>query len=112
MRKGQYIYKAKIVKVYDGDTVTAVIDLGMGVTKTERIRLRGINAPEVRGSEKIAGKRSRDALRGLILNQDVIIETIKDKKGKYGRYIGVIYYAGKSVNDFMVDSKNAVAKEY
>ena len=44
-----YEYKIKeVVKVVDGDTVDIIIDLGFDLTKKERVRLAGIDAPESR----------------------------------------------------------------
>ena len=43
-----YFYHAKIVKVYDGDTCTCEIDLGFNITRRVKIRLVGINTPEIR----------------------------------------------------------------
>ena len=108
-----YRYKAKITKVYDGDTVTADIDLGLGVwVRGEKLRLFGINAPEVRGPEKVKGKESRDFLRELILNKEVTVWTIKDKKGKYGRYLAKVFGDEGDINEFMVKQGNAEYKEY
>jgi micrococcal nuclease len=83
-----YHYRAVIIEVYDGDTVTADVDLGFSVwIRGERLRLARIDAPEVRGADKEAGLAARDFLRGLILDKPLIVETAKDMKGKYGRYI-------------------------
>lgn len=88
-----YHYRAFVTDVYDGDTITVDIDLGLGVwVKGEKIRLYGINTPEVRGYEKIKGIESRDFVRNKILNQDIILKTIKDESGKFGRLLGVVYY--------------------
>ena len=43
-----YNYNAKCIKVVDGDTIDAEIDLGFDIKVTKRIRLAGINAPESR----------------------------------------------------------------
>ena len=44
-----FVYKAKIVRVVDGDTVDCDLDLGFStILKKKRIRLSGINAPESR----------------------------------------------------------------
>ena len=107
-----YCYNALITKVYDGDTVTALVDLGFKIKTTIKVRLAGINAPEVRGKSRPEGLKTRDFLRDLILDQEVIIQTQKDKKGKYGRYIGVIYLKDKNVNELLVEKKLAVKKEY
>ena len=47
--KPDYVYKAYVRSVYDGDTITVDIDVGFGITLTsQKIRLRGIDTPEVR----------------------------------------------------------------
>ena len=48
-----YLYKAKITKVYDGDTCTAIIDFGFHIQQTMRLRLAEIDAPEIRGKERL-----------------------------------------------------------
>lgn len=118
MTKNLYHYKALVTKVYDGDTITAEIDLGLSITaKGEKIRLSRINAPELRGDEREAGLKSRDYLRSLVLNKEIFLQTIKDKKGKYGRYIGEIFITVENgtkvnVNDLLVENKFAVYKKY
>ena len=128
MEKSMYHYKAIITDIYDADTVTADIDLGCGVwIKGEKLRLFGINAPEMRGPEKKQGTISRDWLREEIWETDVsneriydnpvIIKTIKDKTGKYGRLLAVIYMqdsAGQwiNLNELMVELGYAVKKDY
>jgi micrococcal nuclease len=112
-----YQYRAKVMSVYDGDTVRVDIDLGLKTwIKNESIRLYRINAPEVRGSERVEGLKSRDYLRKLILKKEVIIQTIKDKKGKYGRYLGEIWIEKNkkwiNVNDLLVEKGYAAYKEY
>ena len=112
-----YHYRALITAAYDGDTVTAEIDLGLKtVVKGEKLRLHRINAPEMRGEDKVAGKASRDWLRSRILGKAVIIETFKDKRGKYGRYIAEIWLPENdgytNINDELVAQGHAVYKEY
>ena len=81
METSLYHYKAVVRSVYDGDTCTVDIDLGLGTwVHGEKLRLYRINAPEVRGVEREAGLRSRDFLRGQIDDREVYIQTIKDKK--------------------------------
>ena len=113
-----YQYKALVTKVYDGDTITVEIDLGFKTSvKGEKIRLSRINAPEVRGSSREEGLKSRDFLRELILNKEILLETIKDRKGKYGRYLGEIYFKDEegnwlNINNLLVDKGFAEFKEY
>ena len=109
-----YTYKANVIKVYDADTITVVIDLGFKMTFQTVLRLNRINAPEMRGSEKISGKISRDRLRMLVLDKTITVKTNKDKTGKYGRYIADIYVDGidECINDLLVTEGLAVYKEY
>ena len=98
-----YEYRAYVSKVYDGDTITVDIDLGFGIViKSQKIRLVRINAPEIRGDERQTGLVSRDALRDKIGNKWVIIKTLKDKKGKYGRWLGEVWIENVCVNDWLI----------
>lgn len=115
--KNLYHYKAIVTGVYDGDSITVDIDLGLGVWfRGQKIRLSDINSPEVRGDEREAGLISRDWLRAKILNKEVIIETIKDKKGKYGRWLGEIWINEGTeylnVNMLLVTNGMAESVEY
>lgn len=112
-----YHYRAKVVSVYDGDTVRADIDLGLRIwARKKRIRLFRIDAPEIKGEERAQGLKSRDFLRDLILEKEIILQTIKDKKGKYGRYLGEIWIEKDSkwinVNDLMVEKGFAEYRDY
>lgn len=108
-----YEYKAKVIGAYDADTVTLDIDLGCWVhIAKEKCRLLGIDAPEMRGSEKEQGKIARDALRNLILGKEVTIKTTKDKRGKYGRLLVDIFIGEVHVNQWLVDNGYAVKAEY
>ena len=118
MKMNLYYYRARVKSVYDGDTCTVDIDLGLRVwLKGEKLRLYGINAPELRGSERPEGLKSRDYLRSLIDGQDIRIETHRDKRGKYGRYLASIFIQQNSgnwlnVNEELVQKGFAVFKEY
>ncbi len=107
-------YEAFITNVYDGDTVTVKVFLGMDVYTVQKIRLYGINAPEIRGSTKIKGYEARDALIELIYEKKVLLETLKDKKGKYGRYLCILYIEKGNdtinVNEWLVDNGFAEAR--
>ena len=105
-----YNYKAKIIAVYDGDTVTAVVDLGFLHSQEMKLRLYGIDTPEMRGPEKAEGKKVRDIVREMILDKEVEIQSYKDKQGKYGRYLANIVIDGIDLNQWLVD--NGHAKPY
>jgi len=105
-----YQYKAKIIEVYDGDTITAMVDLGFFHFQQMKFRLYGINTPEIRGEERAQGMIVRDILRAMILDKEVTINSYKDKQEKYGRYLANIVIDGVDVNHWLVT--NGHAKEY
>ena len=88
-----YTYNCVIKRVVDGDTVDVDIDLGFGVwLHNERIRLSGIDAPEVRTrdlDEKARGIMSMAFVESkLPQGSTVKIITKEFHRGKYGRIIG------------------------
>ena len=120
-----YEYKAKILKVVDGDTVDVDIDLGFGIwMKDERVRIKEIDTPESRTrdeTEKTFGLASKARLQQL-LPQDIIqiLRTVinkngEDMKGKFGRILGdfQVYYAPtdstRPAGDILVEEGYAVA---
>jgi micrococcal nuclease len=113
-----YYYQAVVRYVYDGDTCTVDVDLGLKTwVMGEKVRLLRINAPELRGVERPAGLLSRDFLREQIDGKEVVIQTIKDDKGKYGRYLAEIWLKGDgdqwiNINDLMVQQGHAEYHEY
>jgi endonuclease YncB( thermonuclease family) len=52
-----------VLQVHDGDTFWALIDLGLRITTSQKIRVRGVNAPELPTPE---GNASRDWLKALL----------------------------------------------
>jgi micrococcal nuclease len=93
-----YQYKAIIRKVVDGDTMEIDIDLGLSIwVRNEKIRLYGIDTPEVFGVKKgspewdLGNKASEFVKRVVLEGQEVIIETYKDKKEKFGRFLANVF---------------------
>ncbi len=111
-------YRALVTAVYDGDTCTVDIDLGLGVwVRGEKLRLNRINAPELTGTDAPKGKLSRDHLKSLVEGKDVLLQTIKDRREKYGRYLAEIWLAlpnaaPTNVNDAMVAAGHARYQDY
>lgn len=88
-----YEYRAKVIKVIDGDTADVDIDLGFDVVlKKQRIRFMGIDTPESRTSdevEKIYGNMAKDFVKSFLKDGEyVTLKTFKDDRGKFGRVLG------------------------
>ena len=113
-----YHYKAVVNSVYDGDTCRVNIDLGLKTwVMDEPVRLVRIDAPELRGLEREQGLLARDFLRALIEEKEVFLQTVKDRREKYGRYLADIWLqqadgSWLNVNDHMVANGHAVYREY
>ena len=110
-------YTAFVQSVFDGDTCRVDIDLGLGIwLRNEKLRLVRINAPEMTGSGRALGTASRDFLRELIDGREIIIETVKDQRGKYGRYLAEIWIEQEgvwmNVNDALVAAGHAIYQDY
>ena len=91
-----YHYSAEVTRVVDGDTVDAFVDLGFDMHSKQRVRLYGINTPECRTRdlvEKKAGLAAKARLKEMLREgkNRCVIKTRLDKKGKYGRVLGVLY---------------------
>ena len=107
-----YEYRAKILRVVDGDTVDVDIDLGFGVwMHKERVRMMGIDTPESRTRDKVEkkfGLASKEYVKAYLpigsmqVLKTEIDKSGEDKKGKFGRILG----------DFLVyDSKEDAQKK-
>ena len=87
-----YTYKISPLKVVDGDTIDADIDLGFDIKVKKRVRFMGINAPESRTrdlEEKAKGLAAKDRVKQLLDGCDNI--TLKSHGiGKFGRCLGEI----------------------
>jgi len=87
-----YTYKISLVKVVDGDTIDAEIDLGFDIKVKKRIRFMGINAPESRTrdlEEKAKGLAAKDRVKQLLEGCDNI-QLKSHGIGKFGRCLGEI----------------------
>lgn len=83
----------KIIKIYDGDTITALTSQKEKI----KIRLYGIDAPELK---QPFGKASKRHLIDLISNKSLNINA--KGKDKYGRTLAVLYSGDQDINAQMV----------
>ena len=108
-----YEYRAKLVKVIDGDTIDAKIDLGFDIWVKKRIRFLGINAPETRTRdlhEKKLGLKVKSRLEELFEASKGKFKLKSHGVGKYGRVLGEIYIKNNNINKLLL--KEGLAEEY
>ena len=109
-------YSCKLVRVVDGDTCDAMIDLGFNVWVKERIRFYGVDTWESRTrnlEEKKKGLAAKDFVKDLLENSDEGKFLLKSHGvGKYGRVLGELFVKGHetSVNELL--KENGHASEY
>jgi micrococcal nuclease len=101
-----YEYKARLVEVIDGDTLKARVDLGFHVSVEVTLRLKRIDAPELRGPDKQRGLLAKSALNAFCLGE-MTIRTEKAPGDKYGRWLAEVSVNGQSINDMMVHDGHA-----
>jgi len=109
-----YQYRATCLAVVDGDTVDLEIDLGLEIRHRIRVRLYGIDTPELHStvaSERAAAQKARVFVIDAIFGRPLIVETIKDRTEKYGRYLANVFVEGveKSVNAQLLEAGLAVS---
>ena len=120
----KYTYQAEVLRVVDGDTIDVILDLGIEVHTKQRLRLARINAWEPKGEEREKGLRATNVLisKLSVPLQDqeyyaspfrqIRVETIKDKTGKYGRYLAEIWLDDLNINDWLVKEGHARYVDY
>lgn len=100
---------AKVLSVYDGDTLTVAFDtFGLGFFQ-HNIRLSGIDAPEMKGKspeEKSAAMNARDFLRATCLDKEVNVTV--ESTDKYGRLLASVTIDEYDLSTMMLESKHAV----
>ncbi len=100
-------YKAKVIDVYDGDTVwVAYKNEHIGIIKS-KVRLNRINAPEIRGKKGESefakktrlenARRSKDIVNQLIGNK--IVTLVISGLDKYSRILGDIIISEKDFQE-------------
>lgn len=78
-----------IVKVYDGDTLTVILDRGFHDYSTRDVRLSGIDAPELKTPTLEQGRKVRDAVtKWLAKRPNLFLLSYELDKEKYGRVLG------------------------
>lgn len=107
-----FFYRAHVISVYDGDTITVNIDLGFSMSLQKlKVRLVGIDTAEMKSKDPVLKEKAiaaRDWLRSQILDKDVFLES--HGLDKYGRWLGKIHTRdGICCNDEMIKLGHALS---
>lgn len=87
-----YIYRARGIRAIDGDTIECCVDVGFGLTTTQRFRLWGIDTPEKRSSDaatKELAYAAQEFTANFIEGMDFMIQTYKTDD--FGRYLAKVF---------------------
>ena len=106
----EFVYRAELDRVVDGDTFDCILDLGFDVKlHKQRVRLAGIDTPESRTrdlAEKKLGLAAKERLKELCGGKFKIKSL---GKGKYGRILGIPYTEdGKDICQMLIKEGHAV----
>ena len=128
--KQNFVYRGRVDRVYDGDTIWVTLDLGFDMLFRCSIRLKGIDTPESkinvrkypeRKVEKALAKVAKKRMKELC-GKEVWVESKKLLKGstadnvkestakeKYGRVLGNIYQMdGTNIADVLIREGYAI----
>ena len=117
----EFIRKATVIDVYDGDSITVDIDLGFDVVLSQqKFRLARIDTPEkqsnsnkrVFASEKAVAIEIQEWLKSILLGKTVYIKSLCATS--FNRLVGEVWVEiddrTMHVNQYMLD--HGLAREY
>jgi micrococcal nuclease len=112
MKEKCYFYRAQVLKVVDGDTIVADIDVGFGFkTSKTKIRLAGIDAGETKSKDAVIkekGEKAKEWLKSLVEGKEIYVES--QGVDKYGRVLGKIFtLEGSCCNEELIKLGLALA---
>ena len=107
----KYIYRGKLERVVDGDTIDALIDVGVDIWIKKRIRYSGIDTWESRTrdlAEKAKGLEAKARNKELLMEVSSKAGYFRLKSfgvGKYGRVLGEIYIQDSNKNTICINNQ-------
>jgi micrococcal nuclease len=116
--KVDWAFPAFCTKVIDGDTIDVIMDVGFHCTRTERLRLLGVNCPEVHGPSAVDGMRAKQFTQATLsewmvtgVKWPLVVQTFK--ADVFGRYLARVWPAdtlngSPDLSSLLLASNNAV----
>lgn len=105
-----YVYKAKVEKIIDGDTIEVTIDLGFLLTTRRRLRLLRVNTAEIHAQDQFVRNKANEAkerMTELLTGQNILIRT--EKADSFGRFLAEVWLNDLNVNDWLLKEGLAVS---
>lgn len=102
--------KAIVFDVADGDTISVVCALGLGIWREERVRLKFCDADELVGDRRAYALKSRDETNRDILGATVTLVVTSEARDQYGRLIAECVLAGATLSSRQVAAGRAIAR--
>ena len=111
----QYVRKGEIINVRDGDTIKVMVDQGFEEFCVQRVRVFGVNTPEIGSSryphETPAGEYvRRRVIRWLNFpeEKEVILHSVKYSPDQsFNRIVTMIWSQGRLLNKWLLDERLA-----
>lgn len=89
----QYFFAGRVERVVDGDTFDITCDLGFSVYHRVRVRLRGVDTPEVYGPNACEeGRQVSEYVKGLLEGKVVVIQTYKNAPSSFNRWEADVFF--------------------
>lgn len=92
-----YEYQVEFKRAVDGDTVDVVVDLGLKCFRAERLRLEGLDTPELSAKDmdaRAGAQAARNFVHGRLASAAAVkVQTLKPyPTDKYGRWLAKVFY--------------------
>jgi micrococcal nuclease len=105
------INNGKVIKIYDGDTITIISKLPYPNSPLYKfsVRLLGIDCPEIKGkdeSERECAQLAKNELTELVMDKIITLENVQTEK--YGRLLADVYLNSIHINDYLLKKRLAV----
>ena len=107
IKTDEFIRKARITNVVDGDTFDATVDLGFHTLVTHRFRMLELDTPE---RNKKGYKEATAFTSKHILDKDVFIQSVKTDV--YGRYLAHVLIGDTTLSAMLVEEGLAEVYDY
>lgn len=109
-----YEYKCFTIRVIDGNTIDAEVDLGFNILVRQRIKLHGVKSHDLKSYSESDRKKALDAKQRLseLVGKEFYCNTVLNKRGKAGRTLGYVYVVDENenridVNQILIDEGHA-----